>query len=197
MDEQFPGKLSRRNVLRIMAASLSAAAAGVPLQAKPSGQSELSAQAETPIPYQPKFFTQEQMHTLDVLSEAIIPADEHSPGASAAKVSQYMDIIVSSGSSKEKALWQDGIASLDRMAKRAGYEGFRHCSAPQRDLLLEQLSEQEEHPETTQARFFVAAKEATIDGYYTSAIGIHEDLQYQGNSYLLDFDGCNHDEHKS
>jgi hypothetical protein len=62
---------------------------------------------------------------------------------------------------------------------------------------LAQLSEQEEHPETTQARFFVAAKEATIDGYYTSAIGIHEDLQYQGNSYLLDFDGCNHDEHKS
>ena len=197
MDEQFPGKLSRRNVLRIMAASLSAAAAGVPLQAKPSGQSEPSAQAETPIPYQPKFFTQEQMHTLDVLSEAIIPADEHSPGASAAKVNQYMDIIVSSASSKEKTLWQDGIALLDRMAKRAGYEGIRHCSPPQRNFLLAQLSEQEGHPETTQARFFIAAKEATIDGYYTSAIGIHEDLQYQGNSYLLDFDGCNHDEHKS
>jgi len=196
MDEQFPGKLSRRNVLRIMAASC-AAAAGMALQAKPSEQSELSAQAETPIPYHPKFFTQEQMRTLDVLSEAIIPADEHSPGASAAKVSQYMDVIVSSGSSKEKTLWQDGIASLDRMAKRSGYEAFRHCSPPQRDLLLAQLSEQEGHLETTLARFFVAAKEATIDGYYTSAIGIHEDLQYRGNSYLLDFDGCTHDEHKS
>jgi|SRR5215475_7784885 len=153
MDEQFPGKLSRRNVLRIMAASLSAAAAGVALQAKPSGQSELSAQAETQIPYQPKFFTQEQMQTLDILSEAIIPADEHSPGASAAKVSQYIDVIVSAGSSKEKTLWQDGIASLDRMAKRAGYEAFRHCSPPQRDLLLAQLSAQEEHPETSAIRF--------------------------------------------
>jgi hypothetical protein len=36
----------------------------------------------------------------------------------------------------------------------------------------------------------------TIDGYYTSEIGIHKDLQYKGNSYTKDFVGCTHDEHK-
>ena len=45
-----------------------------------------------------------------------------------------------------------------------------------------------------QERFFHALKRATIDGYYTSRIGIHQDLQYQGNEAMRDFPGCQHTE---
>jgi len=36
----------------------------------------------------------------------------------------------------------------------------------------------------------MAVKRATIEGYYTSAIGIHQGLQYQGNTALSEFPGC-------
>jgi hypothetical protein len=37
----------------------------------------------------------------------------------------------------------------------------------------------------------------TIDGYYTSEIGIKKELQYKGNTYLKEFKGCTHPEHQS
>jgi len=38
--------------------------------------------------------------------------------------------------------------------------------------------------------FFVTAKQATVHGYYTSEIGIHQELKYKGNKVLLEFVGC-------
>jgi hypothetical protein len=37
----------------------------------------------------------------------------------------------------------------------------------------------------------------TVDGNYTSEIGLHQDMQYQGNEHLLKFSGCAHPEHKA
>jgi hypothetical protein len=37
----------------------------------------------------------------------------------------------------------------------------------------------------------------TIDGYYTSKIGIHQELEYQGNTALAEFEGCTHPEHQA
>ena len=38
--------------------------------------------------------------------------------------------------------------------------------------------------------FFANTKQATIHGYYTSEIGIQEDLRYKGNQFLAEFVGC-------
>jgi len=38
--------------------------------------------------------------------------------------------------------------------------------------------------------FFANTKQATIHGYYTSEIGIHQELKYKGNKYLNEFVGC-------
>jgi len=43
----------------------------------------------------------------------------------------------------------------------------------------------------------VQLKLMTINGYYTSATGIHKDLQYKGNTALPDYYGCTHPEHKA
>jgi hypothetical protein len=39
-------------------------------------------------------------------------------------------------------------------------------------------------------RFFAATKRATVHGYYTSEIGIHQELRYKGNQILAEFVGC-------
>ena len=52
------------------------------------------------------------------------------------------------------------------------------------------------NPATLEERFFAALKRMTIEGYYTSAVGIHQDLNYQGNTAMADFPGCSHSEHK-
>lgn len=53
-----------------------------------------------------------------------------------------------------------------------------------------------ETPSSDLGQFFVALKQMTVNGYYTSEVGIHQDLGYIGNTYLPEFPGCNHPEHQ-
>jgi len=39
-------------------------------------------------------------------------------------------------------------------------------------------------------KFFIELKHLTVHGYYTSKIGIHDELQYQGNRILTEYVGC-------
>ncbi|HKP88138.1 MAG TPA: gluconate 2-dehydrogenase subunit 3 family protein, partial [Blastocatellia bacterium] len=71
------------------------------------------------------------------------------------------------------------------------------ASAEQQIELLTQISKNEKSPSTVEERFFRTIKNSTIDGYYTSEIGIHQELHYKGNSYLKEFTGCTHPEHQS
>ena len=83
------------------------------------------------------------------------------------------------------------------MAKRASGKEFLLCNAEQQLDVLTKISQREEHPETLEERFFVALKQSTIDGYYLSEVGIHQDLEYQGNVALAEFPGCTHERHTS
>jgi hypothetical protein len=62
--------------------------------------------------------------------------------------------------------------------------------------LLKEISKNERSPQTIEERFFRTIKYATVDGYYTSEIGIHKELHYKGNAYLKEFTGCTHPEHQ-
>lgn len=64
-------------------------------------------------------------------------------------------------------------------------------------VALAKTSEQEGNPQTELERFFATLKAMTVNGYYTSAIGIHQDLQHEGNAYLSSFSGCVHPEHRA
>jgi hypothetical protein len=59
------------------------------------------------------------------------------------------------------------------------------------------MARHEGSPETALEKFFAPLKRMTIDGYYTSKIGIHEDLEYKGNTALSEFPGCTHPEHQA
>jgi hypothetical protein len=200
-----PGILSsettRRRTLKIMAGS-AAATLGLPIitQAAPQTVSHAghAQTVDAPTgPYVLKHFNTEQAQTIDALAEVIIPADDHSPGAKAAKVHEYIDEVVSSSPDAVKKLWADGLATMDRMAHDAYGHEYAQCASPQQTALVEKISRNEERPSTPEEKFFGVLKAAAIDGYYTSTIGIHDDLEYQGNTVVVDFPECAHDEHKA
>jgi hypothetical protein len=126
----------------------------------------------------------------DALAETIIPADAHSPGARAARVADYIDLLLSESSSATRTLWRDGLAALGALAQARFTAPFARLSAAQRIALLTEIATNEAAPQTPVEAFFVAAKDWTIRGYYTSEIGIHKDLRYQGNQFLAEFVGC-------
>jgi hypothetical protein len=61
---------------------------------------------------------------------------------------------------------------------------------PQVDTLLGDVGRHRGSRKSQLETFFANTKQATIHGYYTSAIGIHKELRYKGNKVLLEFVGC-------
>ena len=177
-------EMSRRAVLKVLAGSAGAA------MAIPCLSGALAS-------YQPRHFTPAQMNTLEALTEAIIPTDEHSPGARAAGVPAYIDTIVGAAEGELKQLYAQGLEALDRLAQEANQKELAACTQPEQVAILQKLSANEGHPLTLEDRFFIALKRATVDGYYTSSIGIHQDLEYQGNRMVHNFTGCIHTEHQT
>jgi gluconate 2-dehydrogenase gamma chain len=114
---------TRRRTLKIMAGS-AAATIGLPIVIDAAPQT-VSHAAHTRAhdaptgPYVLKYFSAEQAQSIDALAEVIIPADDHSPGAKAARVHEYIDEVVSSSPDAVKKLWADGLAAMDRMARDA------------------------------------------------------------------------------
>ncbi|HEY6333615.1 MAG TPA: gluconate 2-dehydrogenase subunit 3 family protein [Blastocatellia bacterium] len=155
------------------------------------------AQDQSAAPYKFKFFSDEENQTLIQMSELIIPADDHSAGAKEARVSEYIDTVVSASPRAVKQGWRDGIASIDKKSRDMFSKKFVEASQDQQISLLTELSKHELGPQTEEERFFKTMKFATIDGYYTSKIGIHDELNYKGNTYLMEFVGCTHPEHQS
>jgi Gluconate 2-dehydrogenase subunit 3 len=61
---------------------------------------------------------------------------------------------------------------------------------------LQRAAANEENPTSDLERFFVLLKQMTVNGYYTSATGIHKEMEYVGNTYLVAFPECTHPEHQ-
>ena len=139
----------------------------------------------------PKFFDGNEFKMLDALSEIIIPADDHSPGAHAAQVARFIDELISQSQERAKQLWRQGLAKIEDIARAQFGRSFLACSVAEQTALMRSISENEESPQQPEEKFFADLKRATVDGYYRSAIGIHQDLQYQGNRYVKTFPGCN------
>ena len=128
--------------------------------------------------------------TLEVLVEAIIPTDERSPGAKDARVADYIDLLLSESDDELVLQWMGGLAALNQESALRFRLPFTGLNARQVDTILADISKNELDPRTPLERFFVMTKQATIRGYYSSEIGIHRELRYQGNKFLPEFVGC-------
>jgi hypothetical protein len=186
--ESSPAKVSRRAALRALGTGIGTAAALPWLSDE--GLLAFTRIQETNAAPQLKVFSPAQFETLEVLVDAIIPTDDRSPGAKQARVGDYIDLLLSE-SDRELALqWLGGLAALDTEAASRFRTPFSRLGPGQVDAILQHISRNENAPKTPLETFFVMAKQATIRGYYTSKIGIHEDLRYKGNQFLREFVGC-------
>jgi hypothetical protein len=144
-----------------------------------------------------KFFTGAQHRTVDALADVIIPTDDRSPGARAAKVADYLDFILNESSAEAKLAWREGIAALDAASTAQFGTPFADLAGEQQVTIVALAARNEGNPTTPLERFFAEAKGRAIHGYYTSEIGIHQELKYKGNQFLPEFVGCQHPEHMS
>ena len=196
--------ISRRTALRVIAVGVGSASTLPILENHVVGQHKhpdmqmgRSAGASVPAAEGVRFFNPQEMETIAAISDLIIPTDEHSPGARAAGVACFIDLMVSESSNEIKALWRDGLAAVDRMSEQQFSAAFTRAGQEHQISLLKAISRNERRPKAIEERFFVAIKSLTVDGYYTSPIGIHQDLRYKGNEYLKEFVGCTHPDHMS
>ena len=188
-----PMIFSRRAALKAVGAGVGAIAVW-PYLSDSAAEAFAELQA-TQAPPKLAFLTPAQYATLDALAEAIIPADDHSPGAHAARVADYIDLLLSESPDDVQQTWRAGMADLDETSRRRFNAPFTQLTLAQASDLLAAISANESDPRTPLENFFTATKDATIRGYYTSEIGIHKELEYKGNQFLREFVGCTHPEH--
>jgi Gluconate 2-dehydrogenase subunit 3 len=160
------------------------------------GHAHAQASGQKKAPYKAKYFNASQMALIATISELIIPTDEHSPGAIKAEVPEFIDLMISESSAEVKKLWTDGLAAIDDRSREKNQTEFNKSTPEQQVALLTEISKNEMRPGTLEEKFFKEIKNRTIDGYYTSKIGIHDELKYKGNTYLKEFKGCTHPEHQ-
>ncbi|MGH9768570.1 MAG: gluconate 2-dehydrogenase subunit 3 family protein [Blastocatellia bacterium] len=144
-----------------------------------------------PRPKPHRFFTQAEFAMVDELSELIIPADDHSPGARAAKAAGYIDQrLAETWEEESKREWREGLKLIDRISNEMSGKSFMRASPEQRVALLERIAQNEANPQNPEEKFFVELKSRVAHAYYTSKIGIHDELEYKGNTYLREFAGA-------
>jgi hypothetical protein len=176
--------MERRAVLKLVAL----AALTQKLNALPNDamrDMEAAQAAPTATAYTLQFFSEEESNLLDQVMEMIIPADDHSPGAHEAETNLFADLMVATSDAAVKKQWRDGIRFIREAAVGSSLSEALHKAAAN-----------EENPTTDLERFFVLLKQMTVNGYYTSATGIHKEMEYIGNTYLVAFPECTHSEHQ-
>lgn len=141
-------------------------------------------------PNAPLFFTRDEFSLLDRLTDLIIPSDEHSPGAHDAGVAAFIDrTVAESFLPEDKTSWRRGLASVDELSRSLYQSPFLAADKQQQTALLTKIAAAEYEPKTEPEKFFTQIKETTAFVYYSSAIGIHKDIEYKGNVILEQFVG--------
>jgi Gluconate 2-dehydrogenase subunit 3 len=192
VDQEIDLKQDRRQWLKTSATVLGASL--LPLPAIPEQKPESAAPPNTTAPATKspvRFFTPAQHALLEELSETIIPADGHSGGAKAAKVADFIErVLQETYDDNQKALWREGLYLIDLMSRHYAGKSFVEATPEQQIAVLKVLSDNDHMTDLPEVRFFIELKRMTVRGYYTSKIGIHDDLEYKGNRILQEYVGC-------
>jgi gluconate 2-dehydrogenase gamma chain len=188
--------VSRRDVLKSLSMGVVAGSVlrVIPLQAAEHAhrliQAEKAASADGA--YKPKFFSAHQFRTLQELCQAIIPPDGKHGGAIEAGALEFIDLLTSENTDYQLTLG-GGIMWLDAACGDRFNKTFVDCSPEQQKQILDLIAYRKNavtDPRISQGvSFFSFLRNLTVDGYFTSEIGI-KDLGYIGNTYLREFPGC-------
>jgi hypothetical protein len=189
---------SRRDALRILAISPAAVPA---LRSTAQENKEVETQPghlhsgptiQIPVPSQPRFFQRSEFHTIEALSERIIPRSD-TPGAKEAGIALLIDKAIVADPTLTQP-FRAGIADLNASAISAYGVEFSGLTENQQITVLTPLSLE---TDSSLGKFFSMVKDMTIDAYYKTEAGLKTELGWQGNTYLASFPGCDHPEHQN
>ena len=190
--------LTRREVLRTLSLS-GMGAATLPAW----GQSLLAvAKAHVHAPpddaqaWTPRVLSAHQDQTVIALSEAILPATD-TPGAKAALVNRYVDAVLEDADELERKEFLRGLAWVDDRSRELFGGDFLTAGLEQQTALLTIVSSKKNRSAADQVgvEFFETLKSLTLTGYYTSEVGMRDELKDDGMMFFTEFKGCTHPGH--
>ncbi|MDA0207252.1 MAG: gluconate 2-dehydrogenase subunit 3 family protein [Acidobacteria bacterium] len=191
-----PLNIDRREMIKVTAGSAALVVFPPASLAAPQQHAATTVGATQASSWQPKFFTPEQNELTTALAELILPETD-TPGAREAKVNEYIDLVLSDEISQTQKDFLDGLAWMNRRSKELFQTDFLALSNEQQTGMLTRLSDggNIEPEDQGGRRFFLDIRRRTVFGYYTSKIGIHEELEYKGKQPLPEWIGCPHPGH--
>jgi hypothetical protein len=159
-------------------------------QAHHDAQQARTAAAKTAKAFKPTFFTAHEYATVVILVDLIIPKDERSGSATDAGVPEFMDFMMIDQPRRQVAM-RGGLAMIDRLCEDRYDKRFAALTDGQRRAILDEIAyTSNRDPGLRQAiAFFNSFRDLTASGFWTTKMGI-EDLQYQGNVFLDEWNGC-------
>lgn len=127
------------------------------------------------------YFTPDEMATITILGDIIIPKDEHSGSASEAKVQEFIEFIVKDMPAHQIPM-RGGLRWLDVQCLNRYGKAFKDCPHPQQIEMVEEIAWPEKaKPEMAQGvNFFNLVRNLVATGFFTSEMGV-KDLDYKGN----------------
>jgi gluconate 2-dehydrogenase gamma chain len=129
-----------------------------------------------------KFFTTEEMATITILGDIIIPKDAVSGSASDAKVPDFIEFIVKDMPNHQIPM-KGGLRWLDMQCLTRYNKAFKDCTQQQQIEMVDMIAyPKKAKPEMSQGvEFFKLMRNLTATGFYTSEIGV-KDIGYAGNT---------------
>jgi len=128
-------------------------------------------------------FTEKDVALLDEIADTILPPTK-TPGAKAAKVGQFMTVMVNDCyEEKDQKIFHDGMKKIQDISEKQYNNKFTDIKPEQRHALLVKLdNEQKETSKNLKAdqprHYFRLMKELTLLGYFTSEIGCTQARRY-------------------
>lgn len=143
-----------------------------------------------------RYFKAAEDKLVDRLADIIIPDDQHSPGASAAKASRILDVILAYSDPAIQRRWSSGLKAVEAAALARFDKPFLDCTAEQQDGFVGEMARGEAAPKNEIEHFFVLLKRGVIDAYRYSRVGVE---QFVGMKHgpIDEFPGCDHKQHSA
>jgi len=130
-----------------------------------------------------QLFSKEDVTYLDEIAETILP-ETKTPGAKAAKVGQFMTVMVSDCyDEKEQMIFKDGMKKINDQSTTKFGKSYLDITPEQRHELLVQIdNEQKQYMKNKKkeepVHYFRMMKELTLLGYFTSKPGCTQAKRY-------------------
>jgi hypothetical protein len=147
-------------------------------------------------PYKRQTFDDHQWHTVNVLCDLIIPADERSGSASSAGVPEFIDDWIQfrteqDGNMNLRAEIFGGLMWLDRESKKLFEKNFVGASVDQQKQILDRIAypAKAASEDSQWVAFFNQFRSLTVGGFFSSRAGV-ADLPYLGNRAVPEWKGC-------